>query len=114
MSYGLGMLTTMDAPLTMPGYGQYSEAVPSRRLMTHLLHCLSVHGWHLSISTDLSKKSYDKDTLFFRHGPPLNRMFFSVSFNEYDKIRIIDPPTEQIKNAFVQAVQVGACCRPLS
>lgn len=80
-------------------------------MMAHVLHCLSGYGWHLSVSTDLSKKTYDKDTLFFRWGPPINRMFFSVSFNESDKIRIIDPPSVQIQNAFIQAVQVSGILR---
>jgi hypothetical protein len=81
--------------------------------MIHFLHCMATQGWHLAASTDLSKKSWDKDTLFFRAGPPVQRMFFSVSFNEYDKIRIIDPPNDAIKNALISAVHVSCAtqCR---
>jgi len=89
------------------GYGQGGEAVPARRLIIHVLHALAAIGWHLAISVDLSKKQWDKDTLIFRAGPPIQRYFFSISFNMSDKVRIIDPPNEGIKQAFIQAVHVG-------
>ncbi|BGP42780.1 hypothetical protein JCM10449v2_006792 [Rhodotorula kratochvilovae] len=87
-----------------PWYGQGIEAVPSRRLMCHLLAALSAQGWHLAAAVDLSKKGWDKDTLLFRSGPAMQRYVFSVSFNEGDKIRIIDPPSEEVRMAFVAAV----------
>ncbi|ORY32566.1 hypothetical protein BCR39DRAFT_522894 [Naematelia encephala] len=87
-----------------PWSGQGSEAVPARRLMSHLLHALSASGWHLAMSVDLSRKGWDKDTLLFRSGPGLQRYFFSVSFNEGDKVRIIDPPNEVTKQAFIDAI----------
>lgn len=73
-----------------PGIGQGfgSEAVPARRLIIHVLHCLASQGWHLHTSCDLSKKQYDKDSLLFRAGPPVQRVFFSIrqvwSFNSPD------------------------------
>lgn len=90
-----------------PGFAQGREAVPSKRLMIHLLHALGNAGWHLAASTDLSKQSWDKDTLMFRAGPPAHRIIFAVTFNERDKIRIIDPPNESIQQAFIQTVTVG-------
>jgi hypothetical protein len=74
------------------GYGQGSEAIPARRLIVHILHALAAVGWHIYMSVDLSKKTLDKDSLFFKSGPPLQRYFFSISFNESDKVRIIDSP----------------------
>ncbi|GAA5852609.1 hypothetical protein JCM9279_005528 [Rhodotorula babjevae] len=86
-----------------PWYGQGEQAVPSRRLVSHLLACLSSQGWHLASAVDLSRKGYDKDTLLFRSGPPIRRQVFSVSFNQGDKARIIDPPSEEVKDAFFAA-----------
>ncbi|GAA5997657.1 uncharacterized protein JCM10292_001004 [Rhodotorula paludigena] len=87
-----------------PWAGWGAEAVPARRLLCHILAALASVGWHLAVSVDLSKKGYDKDTLLFRTGPPIQRYFFSVTFNEADKVRIIDPPNEEVKQAFIQAV----------
>ncbi|CAK9785251.1 hypothetical protein CC85DRAFT_285353 [Cutaneotrichosporon oleaginosum] len=87
-----------------PWSAQGREAVPSKRLMIHLLHHLSNAGWHLAASTDLSKKSWDKDSLMFRAGPPVHRIIFAVTFNETDKIRIIDPPNDSIQQGFIQTV----------
>jgi len=61
------------------------------------------------MSVDLSKKTYDKDSLFFKSGPPLQRYFFSISFNESDKVRIIDSPNETVLEAFKTVVQVSPC-----
>lgn len=81
--------------------------MPSRRLLAHILHALAGLGWHLTFSCDLSKKVSDKDTLFFRPGPPRQRYFFPVSFNETDKIRLIDSPSPQVTTAFQAAVSVS-------
>lgn len=89
-----------------------SEAVPARRLVAHILHALSNIGWHLAFATDMSKKGWDKDTLFFKPGPPQQRYFFPVSFNESDKIRLIDSPTQQVTTAFQAAVSVSERIRP--
>lgn len=58
------------------------------------------------MSVDLSKKQFDKDTLFLHSVYPQERYFFSISFNEGDKVRIIDPPSEHVKQAFMTAVRV--------
>jgi hypothetical protein len=36
----------------------------------------------LAFSTDLSKKGWDKDTLMFKPGPPVQKYFFAISFND--------------------------------
>jgi hypothetical protein len=58
------------------------------------------------MSADLTKKQYDKDSVFFKTGPPLQRFFFSITFNESDKVRIIDSPSEQVTEAFKTVVAV--------
>jgi len=91
----------------MIGYGSGSEAIPCRRLIIHILHALAAIGWHIHMSADLTKKQYDKDSLFFKSGPPLQRYFFSITFNESDKVRIIDSPSETVTEAFKAVVAVG-------
>lgn len=95
-----------EVKLTFAGSGQGYEAVPSRHLIVHVLGALALTGWHLTFSTDLSKKQWDKDSLFFKPGPPVKRVFFAVSFNETDKIRLIDGPNPQVTEAFTAAVKV--------
>jgi hypothetical protein len=55
----------------------------------------------------LTKKSNDKDTLFFRSGPPVQRTFFAVSFNESNKVRLIDSPGEAVSQAFKLSMRVS-------
>ncbi|KAK8864276.1 hypothetical protein IAR55_001522 [Kwoniella newhampshirensis] len=88
-----------------PWRGQGIEAIAARRLLSHILHALSAIGWDLHMSCDLSKKEWDKDTLFLHSVPPRQRYYFSISFNESDKVRIIDPPDMIVQDAFVRAVQ---------
>jgi len=90
-----------------PWSGQFGEAVPSRVMMTTVLSTLYHSGWHLQMSTDISKKVHDKDTLFFRSGPlPSPASFFSASFNEGDKLRLIGAPPNVINS--VKQVLAGA------
>ncbi|KAL1413529.1 hypothetical protein Q8F55_001303 [Vanrija albida] len=88
-----------------PWFGQGGEAIPSRRFMIHLLAGMAAQGWHLYSTADMSKKTWDKDSLVFRSGPPTQRSIFCITFNEFDKVRIIDPPSEEVKAAFVRVVQ---------
>jgi hypothetical protein len=73
-----------------------------------VLHALAAVGWHLAFSTDLSKKGWDKDTLMFKPGPPVQKYFFAISFNESDKIRLIDSPNPHVTEAFTAAVNVSS------
>ncbi|KAH8930468.1 hypothetical protein BT69DRAFT_1210360 [Atractiella rhizophila] len=88
-----------------PWYGQGSEAISARRLIIHVLTTLSSEGWILHASCDLTKKARDKDTMFFRAAPHVHRIFFSISFNESDKVRIIDSPSDAVTAAFTAAIQ---------
>ena len=106
----LGCVLTKDI---LEGGGQGFEAIPARRLIVHVLHALASVGWFFYCSADLSKKGWDKDTLFFRPGPPVQRYFFAISFNESDKIRLIDSPNPMVSDAFVGAVRVSLDPRAL-
>lgn len=65
---------------------------------SHVLSSLHNRGWFLLTSTDVSKKQLDKDTLIFILGvPPPCTSFFAVSFNDYDKLRLIEVPVELIE-----------------
>ncbi len=62
-----------------------------------MLSALYNHGWYLLTSTDISKKQFDKDSLIFQQGTrPCQTAFFSISFNEYNKLRLIGIPPELI------------------
>jgi len=62
-----------------------------------VLSALYHHGWNLVASTNISKKQEDKDSLIFQLGiPPPATSFFAVSFNEFDKLRLIGAPFELI------------------
>ncbi|KAF1814800.1 hypothetical protein P152DRAFT_384025, partial [Eremomyces bilateralis CBS 781.70] len=85
-------------PCKRSGYSD--DAVHSRRLMNHILATLYQHGWILSLSTDISKKAMDKDTLIFRKQdpPPRPAEWFSISFSKTDRIRFIDAPQQLVSN----------------
>ncbi|CAF1102797.1 unnamed protein product [Rotaria sordida] len=81
-----------------PWLGQGSVAVESRVMMMLVLSALHHHGWYLLMSTDVSKKQEGKDLLIFRAGiPPQSTSFFGVSFNEWDKLRLIGVPHDLIR-----------------
>jgi hypothetical protein len=48
-----------------------------------------------------------QDTLIFKSGPPVQRYIFPLSFNQGDKVRLIDPPNAAVKQAFDMAVRVS-------
>ncbi|KAF7987092.1 hypothetical protein HWV62_267 [Athelia sp. TMB] len=76
-----------------PWVAQGSEAVTSRMLVRGVLAHLYHMGWQIAISSDISKKAGDKDTLLFRrHGPAPDIELVAVSFNEDDKLRLIGAP----------------------
>ncbi|KZP33691.1 hypothetical protein FIBSPDRAFT_943468 [Athelia psychrophila] len=76
-----------------PWIAQGSQAVGSRMLMRGVFKHLYHMGWSLVSSSDISKKTGDKDTLLFRrHAPGPEIDLVSVSFNEDDKLRLIGAP----------------------
>ncbi|XP_037035772.1 uncharacterized protein LOC119073969 isoform X2 [Bradysia coprophila] len=77
-----------------PWRGQGEDAVHSRRLLAAILTTMARFGWNLLQSADVSKKEFDKDTLFFEKGmPDPDVSLFAMSFNMRDRIRIIDAPS---------------------
>jgi hypothetical protein len=74
-----------------PWYGQGDDAITSRIIMKGVLAHLFSVGWILHASTDVSKKEFDKDTLFFRRqqqNPPPSD-WISITFNMSDRLRLI-------------------------
>lgn len=74
-----------------PWYGQTDDAITSRHLIKGILAHLFRIGWILHASTDVSKKEFDKDTLFFRkqETPPPASQWISITFNQSDRLRLI-------------------------
>lgn len=97
----------MKLSLTHSGDPNFSDTAHSRRLISHVLSAIYAQGWKIAVSTSLSRKWNDKDTLFFTPCPPSQRVFFAVSFHSDDKIRIVDPPDEGVRMAFEEAVHVS-------
>ncbi|KAG0251408.1 hypothetical protein BG011_007626 [Mortierella polycephala] len=86
-----------------PWYGQGADSVKSRRLIVSVLKTMVQHGWELIQAADVSKKNTDKDSLFFEYIEQSTEMvdtgeidMFAVSFNRYDRLRIIDGPARII------------------
>ncbi|KAL8283620.1 hypothetical protein RQP46_005415 [Phenoliferia psychrophenolica] len=86
-----------------PWSGQGREAIPARRLMCGILSTLHQRGWVLTLSTDVTKKGFDKDSLVFRFNttPPPPSYFCAISFNEGDKLRLIGG-TRELQDAIEQ------------
>jgi len=82
-----------------PWSGQSEEAVHSRRLMCTVLAALFDAGWLLRLSTDVSKKQMDKDTLIFRQQVPAPAPceWMCISFSRSDRLRFIDAPADFVK-----------------
>lgn len=77
-----------------PWYAQGEDAVHCRRLLAAVLKTMAQFGWNLLQAADVSKKPDDKDTLFFEKGlPDPDADLFAVSFNQSDRLRIIDAPS---------------------
>lgn len=75
-----------------PWRGSGDEAVDARRLICAILETLHGQGWVLMLSTDISKKNWDKDTLLFRHQvpSPAECDWCCIGFSKTDRIKFID------------------------
>ncbi|KAF2183959.1 hypothetical protein K469DRAFT_710339 [Zopfia rhizophila CBS 207.26] len=78
-----------------PWRGSGDQAVEARRLICKILGCLHEQGWVLSLATDISKKTSDKDTLLFRHQvpSPASCDWLAIGFSKSDRIKFIDAPS---------------------
>lgn len=77
-----------------PWSGKGEDAITSRRLLVAILTTMAQHGWNLLQAVDVSqKRNFDDDALFFEKGiPEPDAHLFAVTFNDRDKIRLIDAP----------------------
>lgn len=85
--------------IKMEGYpwrGLGKESHNARRLVYALLATLHSYGWVLTLNTDISKTSWDKDTLVFRHQTPAPAPcdWCSIAFSKMDRLRFIDAPVQ--------------------
>jgi hypothetical protein len=79
-----------------PWQGVGSEdAIAARRLVCAVLRTLHAEGWVLTLSTDVSKKTTDKDTLLFRHQipSPAECEWSSIAFSRSCHLKFIDGKT---------------------
>jgi len=93
-----------------PWRGMGGDGIHARRLMRVLLQALADAGWMLTLSTDISKKALDLDTLLFRlqAPPPPRCAWICIAFSRHDRLRFIDAPPELVAAALAalrQAVQ---------
>ncbi|CAF4489893.1 unnamed protein product [Rotaria sp. Silwood2] len=80
-----------------PWWDPDDNAVSSRILMIHILSALYKHGWYILTATEIFKRFFDKDSLIFQFRiPQPETSFFAISFNDYDKLRLICVPHELI------------------
>ena len=82
-----------------PWVGRGKEAITSRRLMQNILHALHARGWVLILSTDISKKIGDKDTLVFRlqAREPAPCTWMCIAFSGGDRLRFVDAPADYVR-----------------
>lgn len=82
-----------------------NDAIHARRLVRTILEDLAKRGWMLSLSTDVSRKSTDKDTLVFRHQNPAPQpmTWMCVTFSLFNELRSIDAPPDLVTDG-VQAL----------
>jgi len=81
-----------------PWNAQGKESVPSRIIIREIFAYLYSVGWLLHVSTDVSKKDNDKDTLIFRNQgkPPPKADWLAISFNQRNRLRLIGVDEELI------------------
>lgn len=68
---------------------------------------LAAAGWHPSASVDIVKKKTSHDSIYFRTGPRIPRQFFAITIEDSDKLRLVDAPCPQVRDAFVGACAVS-------
>ncbi|KAJ3370321.1 hypothetical protein GGF31_004151 [Allomyces arbusculus] len=82
----------------MPWLAQGPDAVLARRLVAAIFRTLLALGWRLALTSDTSKREHDKDAwILLRSAPyavPDPRHVFAISFNRYDRLRVIDAPDD--------------------
>ncbi|QPC79095.1 hypothetical protein HYE68_009847 [Fusarium pseudograminearum] len=76
----------------------------ARRLILWILERLFDHGWVVQCSLDITKKSESKDSLIFRKQNPIPMPcdWICVSFDNSDKLKIVDSPPKDLTDAILQ------------
>ena len=73
-----------------PWWADGTDAVASRLLMSHLFEAMKAVGWEVHASLDVSRKLRDKSVIVLRSCTPSQDKHMCISFNEADKIRILN------------------------
>ena len=73
-----------------PWWADGTDAVASRLLMSHLFEAMKAVGWEVHASVDVSRKLNDKSVIVLRSCTPSQDKHICISFNEMDKIRILN------------------------
>lgn len=78
-----------------PWTGSGGQTTEARRMICRLLEVLHGQGWVLMISTSISKKQMEKDTMLFRHQIPAPAPcdWAAIGFSKMDRIRFMDGMT---------------------
>ena len=79
-----------------PWWSVGNESVMARFLICKILEALQSQGWSVKTSVDISRKSQDKSILMFVSSQPKSLPIMCLSFNDVDKIRLINAPQEFI------------------
>lgn len=83
-----------------PWTGWSDDSIHARRLVRNIFEGLLNNGWVLALSTDISKKTSDKDTLIFRHQDPAPSTceWTTIAFSRQDRVRLIDAPPRLVED----------------
>ena len=73
-----------------PWWADGNDAVASRLLMSHLFEAMKAVGWEVHASLDVGRKMSDKSVIVLRSCTPSQDKHMCISFNETDKIRILN------------------------
>ncbi|KAF5360256.1 hypothetical protein D9758_009176 [Tetrapyrgos nigripes] len=92
------------------GGAEGKQTVQARQMLCGILEALYNLGWVIVSSTDVSKNSYEQDTIFLRYqypAPP-RCSWMSISFHKGDRLRLINAPegvTQSIRHSFASMIQ---------
>ena len=79
-----------------PWWSTGEESVMSRFLICKILEGLQSSGWHIRSAIDICRRVQDKSVLVFYPSQQLNAPVMCLSFNDTDKIRLINAPEELV------------------
>ncbi|OXA49714.1 hypothetical protein Fcan01_15832 [Folsomia candida] len=86
-------------------YPDFLESFQHWRLLAAILFQLAREGWQILQSLDPTRKQNDKDTMFFEIAKPdPHAEIFVMSFNRFDRIRLINPPNSKVVDTFKATV----------